>query len=70
MIGSLNKIWPWRKTLSTRINSKGEEVVFMDKSILPGSFEGEPYIFGVIVLMLVGFASVFIIEKLGTKSTA
>ncbi len=67
MIGSLNKIWPWRQVLSTRVNSKGEEVVFMDKSILPGSFEGEPYIFGVIVLMLVGFVSVFIIEKLGTK---
>ncbi|MEM6379164.1 MAG: DUF368 domain-containing protein, partial [Bacteroidota bacterium] len=44
MIGSLNKIWPWRNVLSTRIDSGGEEVPFLEKSVLPGQFDGDPMI--------------------------
>ena len=67
MLGSLNKLWPWRNVLSTRINSKGEEVPFVEKSVLPGNYEGETYLIGVIICMIIGFLSVFIIEKLGAK---
>ena len=65
MLGSLNKIWPWRNVLETRVNSKGEVVPFLEKSVLPTNFDGDPLIFGVIILTLVGFASVFLIERLG-----
>lgn len=65
MIGSLNKIWPWRNVLSTRINSKGEEVPFLEKTVLPANFDGEPMIFGAIALMIVGFVSVFVMERMG-----
>ena len=65
MLGSLNKIWPWRNVLETRVNSKGEVVPFLEKSVLPANFEGEPMIIGVIILTIVGFASVFLIERLG-----
>jgi putative membrane protein len=34
MIGSLNKIWPWKQVLETRLNSHGEVVsVFRKKHI-------------------------------------
>jgi len=66
MIGSLNKIWPWRNVIETRINSRGEEVPFIERSVLPGQFEGDPMITGVIILIIIGFASVFIIERVGT----
>ena len=42
MIGSLNKVWPWKNVLSYRTNSHGEEVPFLEKSVLPGGFEGDP----------------------------
>ncbi len=69
MIGSLNKIWPWRNVLETRIDSKGEVVPFIEKSVLPAQYEGEPYIIGVLILMVVGFASVFVLERLGNQAT-
>lgn len=70
MLGSLNKIWPWRNVLETRVNSKGEVVPFLEKSVLPGQFDGEPMILGVIILMIAGFASVFLIERFGNKDLA
>ncbi|MCA6063392.1 DUF368 domain-containing protein [Thalassolituus marinus] len=37
MAGSLVKVWPWKETLLTRINSKGVEVPFIQSNILPDS---------------------------------
>jgi putative membrane protein len=67
MIGSLNKIWPWRNVLSYRVNSKGEEVPFLEKSVSPGAFDGEPFLIGAVIMMVVGFVVVFGLEKLGEK---
>lgn len=64
MIGSLNKIWPWRNVLEYRINSSGERIPFLEKSVLPAQFEGDPSILGVLICMIVGFLVVFVIEKL------
>lgn len=65
MIGSLNKVWPWRNVLETRVNSKGEEVPFLEQSVLPSSYTmGEPNILWAIVFMVVGFAVVFALERL------
>ncbi len=38
MIGSLNKLWPWKKVLEWRINSQGEQVPFLEQSISPGRY--------------------------------
>ena len=66
MIGSLNKLWPWRNVISTRINSKGVEVPFLEESVLPGNYVGETYLTGVIICMIIGFISVFVIERIST----
>lgn len=68
IIGSLNKVWPWKKVLSTRLNSNGEEVPFLEKSISPFSFEGEHQLGFAITLMITGFLTILILEKLGSKS--
>ncbi len=67
MIGSLNKIWPWKEVLKTRINSEGIEVTVLDKSILPASFSGDPQIMIAVVLVIVGFATILILEGFGNK---
>lgn len=65
LIGSLNKVWPWRKVLQTRVNSKGETVPFIEQSVLPGQFEGSPQVLGVLICMVLGFAIVLIMERFG-----
>lgn len=67
MIGSLNKIWPWRNVLSTRIDSGGVEVPFLEKSVLPAQFDGDPMVASAILLIVIGFAAVFFIDWLGRR---
>lgn len=67
MLGSLNKVWPWKKVISTRIDSHGAEVPFVEKSILPHYFEGDSHIIFAVVLMIAGFLTIFIVEKVGAK---
>lgn len=35
MAGSLLKVWPWKQTLSLRLNSHGVEVPFIQSNVLP-----------------------------------
>jgi len=68
MLGSLNKLWPWRNVISTRINSKGKEVPFIEQSVLPSNYDNEPFLVAVVICMILGFLSVFLIEKFGSKN--
>ncbi len=67
MLGSLNKVWPWKKIISTRIDSHGKEVPFLEKSILPQNFEGDNQWIIAVVLMVIGFLTIFILEKSASK---
>lgn len=67
MAGSLNKVWPWKQVLETRINSHGEVVPYLDKSILPQNFDGQPQILTAISLAIIGFIVIFGMEKLAAK---
>jgi len=72
IIGSLNKIWPWKETLSTRIDSKGIEIPVLQQSILPNKFttlyQLDAQVSTAVTLMVVGFFSIIILEKIGEKS--
>ena len=68
MLGSLNKIWPWRNTLETRINSHGEEVPFLEKSVLPNQFIGEPHIYSVACAILLGLFLIYLFARVERKS--
>lgn len=63
MIGSLNKIWPWKTVLSTRINSHGEEVPLLEKSISPMTFIGDNQLLLALCLMILGFVIILFLEK-------
>ena len=67
IIGSLNKIWPWKETISWRTNSKGIEVPFNTASVSPFSFEGDNQLLISIFLMLIGFGLIILLEKLSIK---
>ena len=67
IVGSLNKIWPWKETLTWRVNSHGLKVPFNEQSISPFSFEGDSQLLLAIVLAIVGFALIILLEKLANK---
>ena len=63
LIGSLNKIWPWKETIQTRINSHGEIVPFTQNNVLPSNFEGDSNIIEVIFLSLIGIVIIYLLER-------
>ena len=39
MVGSLNKVWPWKQTITTSLNSDGALVPVLERNISPNAFE-------------------------------
>jgi len=79
MLGSLNKIWPWRKAV-LGINEEGalveiNEGMVVDKvikevNLLPGQYAeevGQPYLAGALLAMAIGLAIVFFLEYTGKQ---
>ena len=68
ILGSLNKIWPWKETLTWRLNSEGIKVPFNEQSISPCAYVGEPQTTMAIFLVLTGFTIIFLLEFTAKKS--
>ncbi|MFK5878958.1 MAG: DUF368 domain-containing protein [Flavobacteriaceae bacterium] len=68
VLGSLNKIWPWKETLTWRENSHGIKVPLNEQSISPFSFDGEPQLLFAITLAIAGFLVIIILEKIAVKN--
>lgn len=66
LIGSLNKLWPWKHTLTTRLNSHGVEVPFIQENVLPDAV-ANPQIAFVGILVVVGFALIIVLSKFAPK---
>jgi len=71
MVGSLNKVWPWKEVTETFIDRHGEIKTLAERNILPRSYEqitgNEALIIGAILLALVGFALIFVVEGIGKR---
>jgi putative membrane protein len=67
MIGSLNKVWPWKEITAFRINSEGLQVPAMDRSILPAQYVEktglDPLLFQAVLFVALGNFLVVAIEK-------
>lgn len=68
IIGSLNKVWPWKKVLTWRENSEGIQVPFLEESVSPFAFDGDNKIVLAISFMVIGFLTIFLLEKIGSKA--
>lgn len=66
ILGSLNKIWPWKKVLETK--TFGDKTVVIDDiNVLPGAFEGDNQLILAIILAIIGFSLIFILERVASK---
>mgnify|MGYP000704701628 CR=1 FL=1 len=68
MLGALLKVWPWKETISYRLNSKGVEVPFEQLNRLPDWLNGDQ-IMPALVLALIGFACVILLEKFSSHDS-
>ncbi|TRX48198.1 DUF368 domain-containing protein [Fulvivirga sp. M361] len=68
MIGSLNKVWPWKIPLEFRMNSHGEQVAYITDNVLPGEYYRQlsenPLVFQAILFIALGIFLVVAIEKI------
>lgn len=62
MLGSLNKVWPWKETVETYIDSHGAIKPLTETNIWPNTLIWES-----VGLAVVGFAIVYFLEKLSNK---
>lgn len=66
MLGSLNKVWPWKETLTWRTNSHGEPVPLLEQNLLPGAYGDltgqDPQLLLAILLAVAGIALVLGLE--------
>lgn len=69
ILGSLNKIWPWKNTLLSSVIN-GKEHIIKEASVLPKHYQGEPVVLFAVLFMISGFALILIIEKIAQKEHA
>lgn len=66
ILGSLNKIWPWKKVMKTKIIEE-KTIILKEASISPFSFEGNAQITFAVLLMVLGFITIIALEKIADK---
>ena len=66
IIGSLNKIWPWKQVLSSEMIN-GKLKILQEKSISPFNYPEPNQLGFAIVLAIIGFLMILLLERLGKK---
>jgi putative membrane protein len=73
MVGSLNKVWPWKVVTEYRINSKGEMVPFLERSVTYREYEmatGETgTLLYALLFMALGVVLIVFFENLASRKT-
>ena len=65
MLGSLNKVWPWKETIETYTDSHGVVKPLVEQNIAPNT-----QVIEAVGLMILGFTLVYALEKLSTRKGA
>ena len=71
MIGSLNKVWPWKETVESYMDSHGTMLPLVERNVMPGRFEAltgvDAQLWQAVVLAGAGFALIYVSESVGTR---
>jgi putative membrane protein len=65
MLGSLRKVWPWKKTLDSMVGRHGEVIPLVQTNILPSQWEME--VLTALALMVTGLFVVLILDRMGER---
>ncbi len=71
IIGSLNKIWPWKETLTVTINSHGETIPVVQSNIMPHIYAditgSDPQVLPALLLMVAAFVVVIVLDRVSRR---
>ncbi len=66
MIGSLNKVWPWKETVATFVDNHGKTMPLLEHNVSPGRYEAltghDAQLWSALTLCLIGLLSIYAIE--------
>ncbi len=68
ILGSLNKIWPWKEVLESEMIN-GKLKILKERSVLPSTYEGDPQLGMAIFFGLIGFGFILLLERLADQKT-
>jgi len=67
IIGSLNKIWPWKETITETVTSHGDTVPVVQRNIMPHVYHditgADPSLIPAVILMIAAFVIVIILDR-------
>lgn len=66
ILGSLNKIWPWKKVLDSEVFGD-KTIAIKEINVSPFALNGDNQLVSAILLGMLGFSVIFILEKLASK---
>lgn len=66
ILGSLNKIWPWKTVLETKTFGD-KTLVTNEMNVWPWDFSGDSQLVLAILLAMMGFSLIFILEKTASR---
>jgi putative membrane protein len=69
IVGSLNKIWPWKKVLTSEMIN-GKLKVLSEKSVFPFDYDGDPQLGWALLLAIAGFVFIVFLERLALKKNS
>lgn len=71
MIGSLNKVWPWKETLTWRTDSNGERIPLLEQNLSPDGFASltgqDPQLLLAVVMAVSGIVLVLGLEWIAAR---
>ncbi|MCM1151919.1 MAG: DUF368 domain-containing protein [Alistipes sp.] len=62
MIGSLNKVWPWKETVETYVDSHGALQPLVERNVWPAQFDVQA-----VLLCVAGFALIYGLDRVAQK---
>jgi putative membrane protein len=78
LVGSLNKVYPWRNAEDWLRDSAGQvvmaadgltpEKILSEVNVLPSGYEGDPLVLGAILTCTLGFLVVFVFDRFGPRT--
>jgi len=71
MIGSLNKVWPWKHVLEYIIDRKGVAKPVIERNVWPTEFQAlsnqDPFLLEAMTFAVLGFGLVILLERLASR---
>jgi putative membrane protein len=78
LVGSLNKVYPWRNAEDWLRDSAGQvvmtadgltpEKILSEVNVLPSGYEGDPLVLGALLTCTLGFLVVFVFDRFGPRT--